>query len=512
MSNKYQAVIGMEVHCELKTASKMFCGCANGYGLEAEPNLHICPVCMAHPGALPTANIEAIKSVIKVGLALNGQIAKISKFDRKNYFYPDIPKGYQISQYDQPITENGTLAVNGKPLRITRVHLEEDTGKLTHPKGQNYTLVDFNRAGVPLMELVTEPDITSAEEAKLFCQELQLVLRYIGISDADMEKGQMRCEANISILPADKERVPENFGTKVEVKNLNSFKAVERAIAYELERQELLIESGDKVIQETRGWDDAKQQTYSQRAKESAHDYRYFPEPDLPPLILSDDIPLPNGAIAINVAEIAATMPELPQAKRLRFQNEYLLSEKDATIITSDTTLADYTEQVFNSLRAWLPTLDSAEGSEDEIWEAGKKKVSKLINGWLTSELFKLMNEHKTKLADIKISSSQFADFLKLVYLNTVNSSAAQLILKEMFATGDDADTVLEDKDLKQIDDSSSLEDAIVKIIDANPGPVADYKGGKEVALQYLIGQGMKETKGKANPEKLKEMFKAKLG
>ena len=509
--SKYSAVIGMEVHCELKTRSKMFCGCANGYGLETSPNTHVCPVCMGHPGALPIANVEAIKSVIKVGLALDADIAKVSKFDRKNYFYPDLPKGYQISQYDQPLTSKGKLQVGDSIVNITRVHLEEDTGKLTHPKGENYTLVDFNRAGVPLMELVTEPDITSAEQAKQFCQELQLVLRAIGVSDADMEKGQMRCEANISLLPVDKERIPENFGTKVEVKNLNSFKAVERAIAYELERQEMVLESGGTLTQETRGWDDAKQQTYTQRAKESAHDYRYFPEPDLPPLVLDNSVSLPEGAVVVDISAIAHTLPELPQTMRRRFQNDYLLPYKDALILTSDPELANYTEHVFTALRNWLPTLEGMDGTEDEIWEQGKKKVSKLINGWLTSELFKLMNEQKVKLSDVKISAQQFADFLKLVYLNMVNSTAAQLILKEMFETGADADTVLEDKDLKQIDDSSSLEETIIKIIDANPGPVADYKGGKEVALQYLIGQGMKETKGKANPEKLKELFKAKL-
>lgn len=508
---KYTPVIGMEVHCELKTKSKMFCSCANGYGQESEPNVNICPVCMAHPGALPVANTEAIKSVVKVGLALDSEIAKVSKFDRKNYFYPDIPKGYQISQYDQPLTFNGKLQVEDSTINITRVHLEEDTGKLTHPKGENYTLVDFNRAGVPLMELVTEPDITSAEQAKQFCQELQLLLRSIGVSDADMEKGQMRCEANISLLPEGKERTLENFGTKVEVKNLNSFKAVERAIAYELERQEMVIESGEKIVQETRGWDDAKQQTYSQRAKESAHDYRYFPEPDLTPLVLDKSINVPENATIIDVDEIKTTLPELPQAMRARFQKEYLLSSKDALILTSSTPLAEYTEKVFSEFKSWLPTLEDVSGSEEEIWEGSKKKVSKLVNGWLTSELFKLMNEEKAGMDRMKISAEQFADFLKLVYLNTVNSTAAQVILKEMFKTGADPETVLEEKDLKQLDDTESLEQVIDKIIEANPGPVADYKGGKEVALQFLIGQGMRETKGKANPAKLKELFTSKL-
>ncbi|MFA5954580.1 MAG: Asp-tRNA(Asn)/Glu-tRNA(Gln) amidotransferase subunit GatB [Patescibacteria group bacterium] len=510
-STKYIPVIGMEVHAELKTNSKMFCRCLNDFGLEEKPNVNVCPVCLGHPGALPVANIEAVKMVIKVGLALGADIARVSKFDRKNYFYPDLPKGYQISQYDQPLTQHGTLEANGKAIAITRVHLEEDTGKLQHPDGAEYSLVDFNRSGVPLMELVTEPDITGAAEAKKFCQELQILLRALDVSGADMEKGQMRCEANISLMPANKERKPENFGTKVEVKNLNSFRAVERAIEYEITRQEAALEAGELVLQETRGWNDSKQETYSQRSKESAHDYRYFPEPDLPPMVLGQiDKPQP-GAIVISIEDIKATLPELPQQRRARFMEEYAFSKEDAHLLSSDFALAHFTENIFAEIKGWLTTLEGVEGDAEEIWEKEKKKVGKLVSGWLTSELFKLMNEKKLTITDIKITPTAFAGFLKLVFERKVNSSAAQIVLREMFETGKDPETVLEEKDLHQVHDSASLDGVIEKIITANPGPIADYKSGKENALQYLIGQGMKEAKGKANPEKLKEMIKAKL-
>lgn len=511
MEQKYELVVGMEVHCELKTKSKMFCACPNGYGLEAEPNIHVCPVCLAHPGALPTPNIDAIKKVIKVGLALEAQIATVSKFDRKNYFYPDLPKGYQISQYDQPLTMNGRLTVGNKSIRITRVHLEEDTGKLTHPAGATYSLVDYNRAGVPLMELVTEPDITSAAEAKKFCQELQHILRTVGISDADMEKGQMRCEANISLLPAGQERVVKNFGTKVEVKNLNSFKAVERAIEYECKRQAALLDAGDQVVQETRGWDETKGETFSQRKKESAHDYRYFPDPDLPPMILGPIPDAPPGAIEIDIKAILAEMPELPQAKRKRFQEEYGLTAADAFLLTGDTALATYTEQVFSELRAWLEASDTVSGSKDEIWEAERGKVAKLVSGWMTTELFKLMNESGTNAETLKITPENFAEFLTLVKRAKVNSSAAQVLLKEMFLTGKDPDTVLEEKDLKQIDDSTALDSIVDEVIATNPGPVAEFKRGKAATLQYLVGQAMKASKGKGNPQKFSELFRSKL-
>ncbi len=508
---KYEAVIGMEVHCELRTKSKMFCACPNGYGLEAEPNVHVCPVCLAHPGALPTTNVEAVKMVVKVGLALESEIAEVSKFDRKNYFYPDLPKGYQISQYDQPLTKNGSLNIGEKTVRITRVHLEEDTGKLTHPAGANYSLVDFNRASVPLMELVTEPDITSAAEAKKFCQELQQILRTIGVSDADMEKGQMRCEANISIMKAGLERKVGNFGTKVEVKNLNSFKAVERAIEYELKRQAAALEAGEKLVQETRGWDENKGQTFSQRKKESAHDYRYFPEPDLPPMVLGKIQNPPPGATIIDIDEIRATMPELPQAKRARFIDLYGLESAEAFLLTGTPELADYTEKVFLRLRNWLESADGNDGTSDELWQKEKPKAAKLVAGWMTTELFKLMNESGQSITEIKISPENFTEFLTFIKLGKVNSSAAQILLREMFKTGDDPQIIAATMDLHQIDDSKELEKVVDDIIAANVGPVNDFKNGKENALQYLVGQAMKATKGKGNPATFQEMFRSKL-
>lgn len=508
---EYELVIGMEVHCELKTHSKMFCACPNGLGMETVPNTNVCPVCMGHPGALPTANREAINMVVKVGLALNADIPKESKFDRKNYFYPDLPKGYQISQYDQPITQNGTLNVDGRAIRITRVHLEEDTGKLQHPTGANYSLVDYNRSSVPLMELVTEPDVTSAKEAKRFCQELQLLLRSIGVSDADMEKGLMRCEANISLLPAGKERIVENFGTKVEVKNLNSFKAVERAIEYEHKRQAAVLESGGTLVQETRGWDENKNETFSQRKKESAHDYRYFPEPDIPPLWLGHIDEAPAGTMVIDVDVIRQTLPELPQAKRQRFIDTLGIASSDAYILTTNTDLAAYTEDVWGKLIEKIEALDGVEGSREEIIEREKKKLGKLLSGWITSELFKLINEENKHITDCKISTDQFAAFLSFIFQRRVNSSAAQVLLKEMYATGEDPEVIIEEKDLTQVDDEAALADIVAKIIADNPEPIADFKAGKENALQYLVGQAMKATKGKGNPATLQLLFREKI-
>ncbi|MDP3954438.1 MAG: Asp-tRNA(Asn)/Glu-tRNA(Gln) amidotransferase subunit GatB, partial [bacterium] len=315
----YTTTIGLEIHVELKTKSKMFCSCLNNSD-EKQPNVNVCPVCMGHPGTLPVINQEALKMVIKTGLSLNSLVPEHSKFDRKNYFYPDLPKGYQISQYDEPLCLGGFLNILDKKIRITRVHLEEDTGKLLHPAGVDYSLVDFNRAGIPLMELVTEPDITSAKEARLFAEELRLILRYLNVSDADMEKGQMRVEANISL------RKSKKLGTKVEIKNLNSFRSVEYGINYEVERQRKILESGKKIIQETRGWDDAKEVTVSQRVKEEAHDYRYFPEPDLPPLSFSPQ----------DIQKIKDEIPELPQQKRERFKKQFKLEDKDIEIFVQN--------------------------------------------------------------------------------------------------------------------------------------------------------------------------------
>jgi aspartyl-tRNA(Asn)/glutamyl-tRNA(Gln) amidotransferase subunit B len=478
---KYFPTIGMEVHCELKTDSKMFCTCKNELGLDRIPNTNICPICTGQPGALPTANERAIAFVVRAGLALGCEIAKISKFDRKNYFYPDLPKGYQISQYDQPLCEKGQLEIEGKKIGITRIHLEEDTGKLIHQKGNDYSLVDFNRSGVPLMELVTEPDIESAEEARKFCAELQLILRYIGISDADMEKGQMRCEANVSISDD-----PKKFGTKVEVKNLNSFKVVEKAIEYEIKRQSELLDDGGKVIQETRGWDEGKMATFSQREKESAHDYRYFPEPDLPPLEIGEGY----------VENIKAELPELPAQKLERFQKEYKISAYDADIIVRDKKMAEFFEE-------------SVSEGRELFGDAGK--IAKLTANYILSELKKYLDE-KTTIADLKITPENFGQLMSIIAAGKVNSTAAQMVLEEMVKTGADPEHIIAEKNLLQIGDVGEVENIVKEIISANAGPVEDFKSGKQNALQFLVGQVMKATKGRVNPQTAADLLKKYLG
>jgi len=493
MKKDYEPVIGMEIHAELKTKSKMFCSCLNGFGLEKEPNVNICPVCSGQPGTLPVINEEAVHMVIKTGLATNCQVNNFSKFDRKNYFYPDLPKGYQISQYDKPLTENGHLDLGDdenkqERIRIKRIHLEEDTGKLVHPKGVNYSLVDLNRAGVPLMELVTEADIRSGVQARKFCQEFQLILRYLGVSDADMEKGQMRCEVNISL----RERGMEKFGTKVEIKNLNSFKVVEKSIDYEIKRQTEALEEGEKLVQETRGWDDASSTTFSQRLKEEAHDYRYFPEPDLPPL---------NNLVALS-EKLRSEITELPAQKRERFKKEYKLSKDDAEILVANFELGNYFEQVISELENWLkdaqPKLELA-------------KAVKLAGNYLITELQKLLYQSEKTMSDSKITAEDFAEFIKLVMQGVVSSSGAQTLLKEMFETGADPSHIVKEKDLGQVSDEEELMTAVLEILSQNPGPIQDYKNGKQNALMFLVGKVMARTHGKANPQIVMELILKQL-
>lgn len=483
----YKTVIGLEIHSELKTKSKMFCGCANESDIEKKPNINICPVCTGEPGSLPMANEEAIKMVIKTGLALHCEINDFSKFDRKNYFYPDLPKGYQISQYDLPLCKNGRLELlTGNCVRIRRIHLEEDTGKLTH--GADYSLVDFNRAGVPLMELVTEPDIKTAAEAKNFCQELQLILRYLGVSDADMEKGQMRCEVNISLSNNDK------LGTKVEVKNLNSFKAVERAIEYETKRQAEALDNGEKIIQETRGWSDEKQKTFSQRVKEEAHDYRYFPEPDLPPLT----------GLSIISHKLSPNLPELPQAKRERFIKDHSLPGADIEVFINNKNLADYFEEAVSELDEWL---------KDKPMEISREKLIKSLANYLINELPRVAGELQAlnfKL-QTKITPENFAEFIILANNNTISRAAAQTVLMEMFKTGVDPSHIVGEKNLMQVSGEDELGAIAEKIIANNLKVAEDYKSGKENVLQFLVGQVMKETKGRANPRVIQKILKEKL-
>ncbi len=489
----YSPTIGLEIHVELKTKSKMFCDTPNGQGLEKEPNINICPVCTGQPGTLPVINEEAVHMVLKTGLALNAKIAAFSKFDRKNYFYPDLPKGYQISQYDKPLVEGGYLDVaegnKSERIRIRRVHLEEDTGKLVHPKGASYSLVDLNRAGVPLMELVTEPDIKTSEQARKFCQELQLILRYLGVSDADMERGQMRCEVNISLSGT------KELGVKVEIKNLNSFRAVEKSIDFEIKRQAEELDSGKKIIQETRGWDDAAGITVSQRTKEEAHDYRYFPEPDLPPMVGLDKL----------AQKLVNEMPELPDAKRSRLVKEYGLPKGDVEVLVQNKNLAGYYEEVCSEF-------ENTEYSGKFLKEE-HVKLCKLAVNYLITEIPRIaasLQEIEYKLEN-KITPENFAEFVVLTYQGKVSSSGAQTLLAEMFKTGADPSHIIEEKDLGQVSDESELHKIAQNVIMENVKTVADYKRGNVNALQYLVGQVMRASKGKANPQLAAEILKKEI-
>ena len=498
----YQAIIGLEIHAELKTKSKMFCSCDNDAANRA-PNTAVCPICLGHPGTLPVPNKKAIESVIAAGLALEGTINRQSKFDRKNYFYPDLPKGYQISQYDQPLVTGGHLEVDGDQILITRIHLEEDTGKSFHPKGADHTLIDFNRAGTPLMELVTEPVIKDAAQAKKFCQKYQQLLRYLEISGADMEKGEMRCEANVSVQEEGKFQYKNGaivplkkyvLNNKVEVKNINSFRALEKAINYEIKRQTALIEQGEAIAGETRGWDENKNETVSQRVKESSADYRYFPEPDIPPLEI-------DGAW---LADISASLPELPAAKTQRFRQEYGLNDDIAETLTADKKLANWSEQVISELAAWI----EANGDEADRQD---KKLAKIAGNWISGELLKHLNAAKEEIGSLKLTAENFAELMCLIYQGKINSSAAQTILEFMYNNGGDPTDIMTEMGLEQLDDRAALEESVKKIIAANPQPAADYKKGKTNVIQFLLGKVMAATGGKANPQTVRELLEKNL-
>jgi len=460
----YKTVIGLEIHVQLKTQSKMFCGCDNS-AEGKEPNSLTCPVCLGLPGVLPVANRQAIEWTIKTGLALSSKVADFSKFDRKHYFYPDLPKGYQISQYDLPFCVGGeiTLDINNekKTIHLTRIHLEEDAGKLIHA-GED-SLVDLNRAGTPLMEIVTEPEISSAAEAKVFMQELRSILRYLDVSDADMEKGHLRCDANISIA------VDDNLGTPTEIKNINSFRMLERALSYEEKRQIKELEAGNKIIKETRGWDDIKGITYSQRSKEVAQDYRYFPEPDLPPL---------EPRKAFDIDKIQAEIPELPAAKRERYQ-KMGLARQDAEILAIDKTLTEYFEKV-------------AAATEP-----------RLAASWIINEL-------KTD-GIMTIVPENMIEFLKLIETNVISGKIGKEVLGIMGATGKTGSVIIEEKGYKQIGGEEELSEIVDKIIADNPSVIASIKVGKTEAIGFLVGQVMKETKGQANPNIVNKLIKERL-
>ena len=486
----YLPTIGMEIHVELKTASKMFSAAPNLLGKESTPNVAIDPVTTAQPGSLPVPNKEAIAFVQKAGLALGCTIARRSKFDRKNYFYPDLPKGYQISQYDMPLCENGAIDIDGTTIGITRIHLEEDTGKSTHPAGAAYSLVDLNRAGAPLMELVTEPDMTSGKQARVFCQKLQQLFRYIGIADADMEKGQMRCEVNISLYEKGTDRLS---GQKVEIKNLNSFRVVERAIDYEIARQTKVLDAGERIAQETRRWDDAQEKTISQRAKENANDYRYFPDPDIPPLTFTD----------ADIAALERTLPELPQAKERRFIAEYGISAGNAAVLTTDVAMAHFFEHVASEL--------GDKKSSGEM-QADVAKAVTLAANYVVSELQKFLVKEGHTVDDMSISPENFAELIALVADGAINSSAAQTVLHEMYyGEEDDPSRIIDDKNLAQVSDTDALTAHVDEVMAAHPQSVADYKAGKDNAIKYLMGQVMKASGGKANPQVVMAILTEKL-
>jgi aspartyl-tRNA(Asn)/glutamyl-tRNA(Gln) amidotransferase subunit B len=479
---KYEPVIGLEIHAELATHSKMFCSSVND-SEETKPNTNICPVCMGHPGTLPVANVEAIKKVIQVGLALGGTIPNKSQFDRKNYFYPDLPKGYQISQYEHPLVEGGTITLSsGKSIHITRVHLEEDTGSLMHDAEGN-SLVDFNRAGIPLMELVTEPDLRSAAESREAAEELRLIFQYVGASRARMDKGEMRVEANISIRPTGEEK----FGTKVEVKNINSFKSVERAIEYEIKRQEEVLESGGVIVQETRGWDEVAGKTVSQRKKESAHDYRYFPEPDLPPLELGD-----------LREELRHTLPELPAAKRSRFREQYKLDDEAIEIFIHNKKLAEFFEESSSELEEWL----GSDGNKTTSFSAYK-----LLRNYMLSGLMRALDEKNITFEQMKATPENFAELIVLVADKKISSYAAKDLLLHMVEHGGDPTEIARDKDVFQSSDAGEVESAVKQVIQDNESAVSEYKSGKQGALQFLVGQTMKHMRGKGNPEAIRALL-----
>ncbi len=490
---EYDVVIGMETHVEQSTRSKMFCSCsANFFG--AEPNTNVCPTCLGMPGALPVINQRAVEFCIMVGLALNCKIARHTFWERKSYWYPDLPKGYQISQYQYPLCYDGYIDVDvrdlssgnwteehyRKRIRIRRAHLEEDTGKLTH--AGNSSFVDYNRSGVPLIEIVTEPDIASADEAYAYLSALRDIVRYLGVSSGDMEKGALRGEPNMSLRP----KGSDTFGTKVEIKNLNSLRAVRDSIAYEIKRQSRLLDEGGQVRQVTMGWDDARGVTVTQREKEDAHDYRYFPEPDLPPLVIDDAW----------LEAIKARMPELPLEKNDRFMRDFGLSGYDAMVLTRDRATAEYYEKVVAALS---PHAQS------------EKVAAKSAANWVTGELFRLMSAAGASIEDVKVTPAQLAGLIRLVDSKTININTARQVFEEMFAGGQDARAIVEAKGLAQVSDEDALSKVVEDALNANPQQVQAYLAGNEKLFQFLVGQTMKLTKGKGNPQVLQRLLKAAL-
>ena len=476
---KFEPVIGLEVHAQLLTDSKLFCGCSTKFG--AEPNTQVDPICLGMPGVLPVLNRKAVEFAIKMALAVECEVKHKSVFARKNYFYPDLPKGYQISQYTEPVAEKGRLEIEvdgaKKIIGITRIHMEEDAGKLLHGEGAQdaaFSFVDLNRTGVPLIEIVSEPDIRSADEAQAYLKALRDILVYLGICSGNMEEGSFRCDANISVRPVGTEK----FGTRAELKNMNSFKFVKEAIDYEIQRQVDLIESGGKVIQETRLFDSAKGITASMRSKEEAHDYRYFPDPDLLPLIVTDEL----------INEVRSTLPELPRARRERFVSEYGIPAYDAGVLTASRDLAEYYEQA--------------------VKETGEPKLS---SNWIMGELLRLLNEDNRDVKDCPISPNGLADIIKMVKGGQISGKMAKEVFEEMYKTGKTASDIVKAKGLTQISDEGELAKIVEEIVKNNPDNVAKFKAGKTTVLGFFVGEIMKATKGKANPQVINKLLKEKL-
>jgi aspartyl-tRNA(Asn)/glutamyl-tRNA(Gln) amidotransferase subunit B len=477
---KYETVIGLEVHVQIKTKTKIFCSCSTEFG--SPPNENTCPICLGMPGVLPVLNKRFLESSMRACLATHCTIEPMNRFARKNYFYPDLPKGYQISQFELPLGTNGYININvdgtKKRIGLTRIHMEEDAGKLIHGEnsgrpGKSY--VDFNRTGVPLCEVVSEPDMRSAEEARAYLNELKSILEYTGVSDCNMEEGSLRCDANVSIRPVGQ----KEFGTRAELKNLNSFKFIQKAIEYEVDRQTKLLDQGDTVKQETRLYDSDRNETFPMRSKEEAHDYRYFPDPDLVPIMIDEAW----------VEELRKTIPELPEQKRERFVKSYKIPEYDAGVLTSSKPLADYFEQC----TALFPQ-------------------PKTISNWMMGDLLRELKKDGRNIVDCPVSPSALVDLLKLIESGTISGNIAKGIFEEMYQTQKSAGSIVEEKGLKQITDSSAIEKIVAEVLQANPSQVEEFKGGKEKVLGFLVGQVMKASNGKANPAMVNKLLKKKMG
>ena len=472
----YEVVIGLEVHAELSTKTKIFCSCPTAFG--AAPNTHTCPICMAMPGTLPVLNEKVVEYAVKAGLATNCEISRNSKNDRKNYFYPDLPKAYQISQFDKPLCEHGYVEIDTKEgkkkIRITRIHIEEDAGKLNHDEFGGGSLVDLNRAGVPLIETVSEPDIRSAEDAESYLRKLKSIFEYIEVSDCKMQEGSLRADVNVSV----KKKTDTKLGTRTEMKNMNSFRSIVRAIEYEVDRQIDILEDGGTITQETLRWDDVSGKTFPMRDKEDAQDYRYFPDPDLVAIKLSEEY----------IQNIKDNLPELPESRKQRYLEEYNLSEKDAKLLTSSKYLSD-------------------------LFEGAVKVCNnpKAVNNWIISDISRILNETETEPISIPFDSNQLGKLVILIDKGTISSSIGKKVLVELFENPRDPEDIIKEKGWIQISDEGAIKEVVMKILEANPQSIADYKAGKDKALGFLVGQAMKETKGKANPQMLNKMFLEEL-